>query len=120
MSAKSTPLINGFAILNMAGKYLSSGPVPCKTFLIAIRTSCSQEMPGTRTIPYVLIMTTQIPYPEIRGTRTGYVIRFTCPLCAAESTIVNKTPRDHFRNARVASCRHCRKRLTVLTPDRQR
>jgi transcription elongation factor Elf1 len=65
-------------------------------------------------------MTIQKPYPEIRGTRTGYVIRFTCPSCAAESIIVNKMPKDHFRDARVASCRHCRARLNVLTPGRDR
>ena len=63
-------------------------------------------------------MTIQKPYPEIRGTRTGYVIRYTCPLCTTESIIVSKIARDHYRKARDVSCRHCRKRLTVLTPDR--
>ncbi len=57
-------------------------------------------------------------YPEVRGTRTGYVIRFTCPSCIAESIIVSNSPRDHFKNARDVSCRHCRTRITVLTPGR--
>ena len=54
--------------------------------------------------------------PEITGTRTGYVIRFTCPVCRTENTIINKTPRDHFRDTRDATCKQCRKRCTVLTP----
>ena len=54
--------------------------------------------------------------PEIMGTRTGYVIRFTCPVCFKENAIVNKTPRDHFRDTRDATCKHCRKRSKVLTP----
>ena len=62
-------------------------------------------------------MTTQSPRPEILGTRTGYVIRFTCPLCAVENIIVNKTPRDHYKETRDASCRSCRKRSTVMTPN---
>jgi hypothetical protein len=32
MSAKSSLLINGFAILNTAGEYRPLSPVPCKTF----------------------------------------------------------------------------------------
>jgi len=62
-------------------------------------------------------MTKQSKRPEIVGTRTGYVIRFTCPQCAAENLIVNKTPRDHFKETRDASCTHCRTRSTVLTPN---
>jgi len=54
--------------------------------------------------------------PEILGTRTGYVIRFTCPVCHFENSIINKTPREHFRNTRDATCKQCRKRSTVLTP----
>jgi transcription elongation factor Elf1 len=54
--------------------------------------------------------------PEITGTRTGYVIRFTCPVCCTENAIVNKTPREHFRDARDATCKQCRKRFKVLTP----
>jgi transcription elongation factor Elf1 len=53
--------------------------------------------------------------PEISGTRSGYVIRFTCPLCNSENSIVNKTPRDHYKEIRDASCSHCRKHITVVT-----
>ncbi|MGB9176349.1 MAG: hypothetical protein WCB46_06385 [Methanoregula sp.] len=54
--------------------------------------------------------------PEIAGTRSGYVIRFTCPQCNAENHIVNKTPRDHYKLAREAACTCCRKRCVVTTP----
>jgi transcription elongation factor Elf1 len=54
--------------------------------------------------------------PEITGTRSGYVIRFTCPACNAENSIVNKTPRDHYKLARDAGCARCRKRCVVTTP----
>jgi len=54
---------------------------------------------------------------EIMGTRTGYVIRFTCPSCTAENIIVNKTPRDHYKETRDASCTRCRIRSTILTPS---
>jgi transcription elongation factor Elf1 len=54
--------------------------------------------------------------PEIQGTRAGYVIRFTCPVCAAENVIITKTPKDHFKESHEASCKQCRKRSTILTP----
>jgi len=54
--------------------------------------------------------------PVIAGTRSGYVIQFTCPLCNSENSIVNKTPRDHYKETRDASCSHCRKHSTVITP----
>lgn len=54
--------------------------------------------------------------PEIAGTRSGYVIRFTCPLCNTENSIVNKTPRDHYKPTRDAACSRCRKRIAVTTP----
>jgi len=54
--------------------------------------------------------------PEVAGTRSGYVIRFTCPLCNAENSIVNKTPRDHYKVSRDAGCHTCKKRCVVLTP----
>ncbi|PKL64735.1 MAG: hypothetical protein CVV32_06525 [Methanomicrobiales archaeon HGW-Methanomicrobiales-3] len=62
-------------------------------------------------------MTRHSTKPEVTGTRTGYVIRFTCPVCTAENLIVNKTPRDHFKETRDASCTRCRKRSTILTPN---
>jgi transcription elongation factor Elf1 len=55
--------------------------------------------------------------PEIPGTRSGYVIRFTCPQCNAENSIVNKTPRDFYKAAHEAACARCRKRCRVLTPS---
>jgi transcription elongation factor Elf1 len=61
-------------------------------------------------------MKAQKPYPETRGTRTGYAIRYTCPTCSDESTIVSRSPRDHYKPARLVSCRHCHARITVLTP----
>jgi hypothetical protein len=61
-------------------------------------------------------MTKNFQKPEVMGTRTGYVIRFMCPSCSAENVIVNKTPRDHFKEARDASCTKCRKRSSVVTP----
>lgn len=54
--------------------------------------------------------------PDIMGTRSGYVIQFTCPLCNTENSIVNKTPRDHYKECRDASCSNCRKHSTVITP----
>ncbi|WP_321508598.1 hypothetical protein [uncultured Methanoregula sp.] len=61
-------------------------------------------------------MTVQSKKPEINGTRTGYVIRFTCPSCAAENIIINRSPRDHFKERRDANCSKCRQRSTILTP----
>jgi len=55
--------------------------------------------------------------PEISGTRAGYVIRYTCPACASENIIINKTPRDHFKESRDASCKQCRKRMRVIAPS---
>jgi transcription elongation factor Elf1 len=53
---------------------------------------------------------------EIAGTRSGYVIRFNCPVCNAENSIINKTPRDHYKVTRDAACHHCKKRSVVITP----
>jgi transcription elongation factor Elf1 len=66
------------------------------------------------------LMTPQLKKPEIPGTRTGYVIRFTCPACAAENTIVSKTQNDHDRETRNATCTQCRVRSLVLTPRMNR
>jgi transcription elongation factor Elf1 len=55
--------------------------------------------------------------PEIKGTRTGYVIRFTCPECATENLIITRTPRDNFKETRDSTCKHCRMRSTILTPS---
>lgn len=63
-------------------------------------------------------MTSQTLHSAVSGTRNGCIIRFTCPACALESMIVNKTPRDHFKDARIVSCKRCRIRLTVQTPGK--
>jgi hypothetical protein len=54
--------------------------------------------------------------PEIPGTRSGYVIRFTCPECSTENAIVNKSPRDHYKETRDAACKQCKKRSRIITP----
>jgi transcription elongation factor Elf1 len=54
--------------------------------------------------------------PEIPGTRSGYVIRFTCPACSTENAIVNKSPRDHYKETRDAACKQCKKRSRIITP----
>ena len=53
---------------------------------------------------------------EVTGTRTGYVIRFTCPSCLHDNAIVNKTPKECYRETRDATCHQCKLRSTVLTP----
>jgi transcription elongation factor Elf1 len=53
---------------------------------------------------------------EVIGTRTGYVIRFTCPSCLHDNSIVNKTPKECYRETRDATCHQCKKRSTVMTP----
>jgi hypothetical protein len=115
-AAKGTIIIKGFAIIHTAGNLCPWPGNQQDFFWITVRTSSRKEMSVKRTTPSILIMSTQKSYPEIKGTRAGYVIRFTCPSCAAESIIVNKMPQDHFRKTRVVSCRHCKTRLTVLTP----
>ena len=42
----------------------------------------------------------------IMGTRSGYVIRWTCPVCYTENVIVNRTPSEFFKASRDSSCRH--------------
>nr|WP_319375445.1 hypothetical protein [uncultured Methanoregula sp.] len=62
-------------------------------------------------------MKEQSKKPEVNGTRAGYIIRFTCPSCSSENIIVSRSPRDHFKERRDASCSSCRKRSSVFTPD---
>jgi transcription elongation factor Elf1 len=83
--------------------------------LIQRDPACTKKREKNRIL--TLKMTKLTKKLEIMGTRTGYVIRFTCPHCAAENLIVNKTPRDHYKEARDASCTRCRKRSAVLTPN---
>jgi hypothetical protein len=123
MSTNTTILINGFNTGPSDGQEKDTSlpsicPAICKTFFDqytdppAARMRQDEEQHNT-------MMTAYQSHPEIRGTRTGYVIRYTCPSCATESIIVSKSPRDHFKNARVVSCKNCRKRLNVLTPGRE-
>lgn len=53
---------------------------------------------------------------EVTGTRTGYVIRFTCPSCLQDNAIINKTPKECYRETRDATCHQCKKRSTIHTP----
>ncbi|OPX74935.1 MAG: hypothetical protein A4E39_00361 [Methanoregulaceae archaeon PtaB.Bin152] len=55
--------------------------------------------------------------PTVNGTRSGYTIRFTCPNCAKENTIVYNMPKAFYKESRDAVCGKCRKHYTVLTPD---
>jgi transcription elongation factor Elf1 len=61
-------------------------------------------------------MTKLVVKQEVPGTRTGYVIRFTCPSCLHDNAIINKTPKECYRETRDATCHQCKKRSTVLTP----
>jgi hypothetical protein len=53
---------------------------------------------------------------EAIGTRSGYVIRFKCPSCHNENSIINKTPKDYYRETRDAKCCQCKKHSNVITP----
>ncbi len=53
---------------------------------------------------------------DVTGTRTGYVIKFTCPSCHHDNSIINKTPKESYRETRGATCRQCRNHYTVVTP----
>jgi hypothetical protein len=50
------------------------------------------------------------------GTRSGYVIRFTCRECNTENSIVYNTPKEFYKESRDGRCSRCRTRYTVLTP----
>lgn len=62
------------------------------------------------------LMTTNLLKPELQGIRNGYEIRFTCPNCHTDNAIVNKSPRDHYKTSRDATCKRCKKRSTIITP----
>ena len=93
----------------------AKSPFARRIFPLVCFWSCVSTNEKTRIRP--LPMTKQSTKPEIMGTRTGYVIRFTCPVCTTENLIVNKTPRDHYKETRDASCTKCRRRSTILTPN---
>lgn len=58
--------------------------------------------------------------PEVIGTRSGYVIRFTCPFCLKENSIVYNMPQHYFQETRNTSCGGCRKQFTIRTPDEKK
>ena len=92
---------------------------PCKIFSVinrrskavpdCISTGCDSNVTYD-------IMTKFTQKQEVKGTRTGYVIRFTCPSCLNDNAIVNKTPKECYRESRDATCHQCKKRSTVITP----
>jgi transcription elongation factor Elf1 len=53
---------------------------------------------------------------NVIGTRSGYVIRYTCPGCGHENSIVYNMPKAFYRESREGTCARCRKRFTVMTP----
>ncbi|MDD1710738.1 MAG: hypothetical protein LUQ37_07535 [Methanoregulaceae archaeon] len=50
------------------------------------------------------------------GTRSGYVIRFTCPTCYKENSIICNMPKSYYKESRDGTCAQCRKHCEVLTP----
>lgn len=75
-----------------------------------------QFNPAIKTTKMNDIMTKLALKQEVPGTRSGYVIRFTCPSCLHDNAIINKTPKECYRETRDATCHQCKKRSTVLTP----
>ncbi|OPX74940.1 MAG: hypothetical protein A4E39_00366 [Methanoregulaceae archaeon PtaB.Bin152] len=68
-------------------------------------------------IVYIEIMMKSVVKPTVIGTRSGYVIRFTCPSCFKENSIVYNMPKAYYKESREGTCIQCRKHYTVLTPD---
>jgi hypothetical protein len=56
--------------------------------------------------------------PTVVGSRSGYVIRFTCPSCLFENSIAFNMPKAYYKESRDGTCAKCKKRYTVLTPGR--
>jgi transcription elongation factor Elf1 len=56
--------------------------------------------------------------PTVIGTRSGNVIRFTCPHCEKENSIRYDMPKDFYKVSRDGTCGQCRKRCTIVTPGR--
>jgi len=54
--------------------------------------------------------------PSVTGTRSGYVIRFTCPECHHENAIIINMPKSYYKESRDGTCGKCRKHFNVLTP----
>jgi hypothetical protein len=101
-------------------RYRRSFHIPDKTLFVCTNRSNNQIAFLSRS-ERITIQTneTMIQHslkPEITGTRTGYVIRFTCPVCHTENAMVSKTPKDHSRETRDGTCERCRNRITIVTP----
>jgi transcription elongation factor Elf1 len=45
------------------------------------------------------------------------MIQFTCPSCRTENVITCRMPRDFFRETRDVSCRQCKTRYTIVSPN---
>jgi hypothetical protein len=56
--------------------------------------------------------------PTVIGTRSGYSIRFTCPNCLEENSIMYNMPKPYYKESRDGTCRKCKKHYTVLTPGK--
>jgi len=52
----------------------------------------------------------------VNGSRSGYSIRFTCPSCQNENSMVFNMPKAFYKESHDGTCARCRKRFTVLTP----
>jgi transcription elongation factor Elf1 len=53
---------------------------------------------------------------SVIGTRSGNVIRFTCPNCFHEHLKRYSTPKDFYKDSRDVICTQCRTRFMVVTP----
>jgi transcription elongation factor Elf1 len=72
-------------------------------------------LPGKKRIVDGTIMKNSVK-PAVIGTRSGYVIRFTCPDCHKENAIICNMPKVFYKDSRDATCARCKKRYAVLTP----
>lgn len=62
-------------------------------------------------------MTKESLIPTIIGSRSGYAIRFSCPSCHNENTILYNMPKPYYKETREANCKRCRTRYTIYVPD---
>ncbi|MCU0631009.1 MAG: hypothetical protein MUF37_07650 [Methanoregulaceae archaeon] len=80
------------------------------------RVSCSyRSYRETTTSSYT--MTKESLIPTIIGSRSGYAIRFTCPSCKNENSILYNMPKPYYKETREANCKRCRTRYTIYVPD---
>lgn len=76
---------------------------------------CCDNLSGENTAE-VDSMIKNLVKPSVVGTRSGYIIRFTCPSCLKENKIVYNMPKAYFQESRDGTCAQCKKHYTVLTP----